>query len=178
MIMRNTFTAFFFLDRFLFPNFFVCLFIICLANLQISSISLNLSSFQERFVCEFGSVFFTICCQKNGFFWGIGGSNVPQRSSRGQIVKTSEDFAKKIIEFPPEICSRGRKKIFRTCFSMYFSCIISRHYLFFSFFFPSQNVSPPHFINFLLKKSHQNKKKRGGQKTNSTFHFHCSNQIK
>lgn len=67
MIMRNTFTAFFFLDRFLFPNFFVCLFIICLANLQISSISLNLSSFQERFVCEFGSVFFTIYCQKNGF---------------------------------------------------------------------------------------------------------------
>lgn len=126
----ETHSQLFFLDRFLFPNFFVCLFIICLANLQISSIFECFSSFQERFVCEFGSV----------------SSHLTARKTGG-------------AEPPAEVIA--------TCFSMYFSCIISRHYLF-STFSISKCVTTS-FFHQLFLKSLQNRVDR----KNSTFKKIC-----
>lgn len=128
----------FFLDRFLFPNFFVCVFInvwqICKFSLFL--IHLNFFLHSRATLCvNFRQSFFFFWRQKMYFFFFEGGKLM--RGSRNSLVGVKKDLPTR---------DRSIFALCTTCFSMYFSCIISWQIT----FSISKCVTTSFFLNLFL----------------------------
>lgn len=177
MIMRNTFSGFFSLIDFYFPNFFVFCFVInVLANLQIFRFPFEFFFFFSRVFFVWMQIFLSSEFSSKKSNIAHLASSFPHSKPRTKMFSRKAKLSKKDFHRDRrwKICPRDALKKFSPfAFQHMFLNVFLMYHL--DITFPSQNVSPPHILIFSFSHRYQKKKGKSGQKVFLAFMVKSAN---